>query len=139
MTNSLAFHYSQIRLLSFFMNPHVTKHFSVIAKKRHAVFPGRRNIFVLQKNDVSQREEATLRRFIFLQKVKIEFFHTDSLDVKIFSAAFSPINSINSSFDASFIFFTDLKWANSLSAVFLPMPDMFSNSVTKVFLLRFNR
>ncbi len=61
------------------------------------------------------------------------------LRIDIFSAAFSPINSISSSLEASFIFFIDLKYASNLSAVFLPMPGILSSSVTKVFLLLLSR
>src|SRR5450432_1905317 len=72
MINLPAFNDSNIRLTILLMCPQITKHFFVIAIKRHAIFPGLCNIFILFKNMFSQKLKATFYWFYLSQKIIVD-------------------------------------------------------------------
>jgi len=49
------------------MYPQVTQHFAFVAKEWHFIFPGFGYVFVVIEDMVSQEQQTTFHRFIFLQ------------------------------------------------------------------------
>jgi len=55
----VSIHNAKVWLFVFFVQPQVTKHFTVIAINRHAIFPGFGYFAVEGKYDIAQSQQTT--------------------------------------------------------------------------------